>query len=505
MTSLPRWLDPLYTAEEMRACDRWAIEEAGVPSLDLMERASLGLARVTAGLAVSGAPIRIVIGSGNNGGDGLAAARLLREEGREVDVLAVSSLDRLSDDAYSNLQRLPGEPPEPFDAAGLEGSGAIVDALLGTGFEGEPREPVAGAIAAINRQDAPVVACDVPSGVDATTGEAVFAVSADVTVTFHGSKIGLHVAPGAAHSGRVEMVEIGIPSGAPPPERAGLIADRVIELFPRRQRFGSKFDSGVVAIAGGARGLTGAPTMVALAAARAGAGYVQVGVPGSIEVALEPRLLEQMTRGLDEVDGAHSPAGVEGFLELARRAGAVVLGPGLGRSESAAAFARDVAAAVEAPLLIDADGLNAHVGVLESLRDRSAPTVLTPHAGELGRLLERSSQEVDAQRLAAAREAAERSGAVVLLKGDDTIVATPAGLVAVSPGATPALATAGTGDVLSGLIGALLAKGMDAFEAAALGVLAHARAGRAAAAHHGADHVIAGDVIDALPDGLGAR
>lgn len=505
MTSLPRWLDPLYTAEEMRACDRWAVEAADVPSLDLMEHASLGLARTTARVARPGLPIRVVIGSGNNGGDGLAAARLLREEGREVDVLSVSSLERLSDDAYANLQRLPGEPPEPFETAALDRSGAIVDAMLGTGFEGEPREPVAGAIAAINGQDAPVVACDVPSGVDATTGEAVLAVRADVTVTFHGSKIGLHVAPGAAHSGRVEVVEIGIPRGAPTPSQAGLISDRVLDLFPRRARFGSKFDSGVIAIAGGARGLTGAPTMTALAAARAGAGYVQVGAPRSIEAALELRLLEQMTRGLEEVDGAHSPAGVEGFLELAQRAGAVVLGPGLGRSDPAVAFARDVAAAVAAPLLIDADGLNAHVGALEALRGRSGPTVLTPHVGELARLLERSAQEVDAHRLAAAREAAERSGAVVLLKGDDTIVAAPRRPAAISPGATPALATAGTGDVLSGLIGALLAKGMDAFEAAALGALAHARAGRAAAARHGADHVIASDVIDALPDGLGAR
>ena len=505
MTPLLDWLDPLYAAEEMRACDVWAIEEAGIASLDLMEHASVGLARATARVARPGLPIRVVIGSGNNGGDGLAAARLLRGEGRAVDVLAVSSLEHLSDDAYANLQRLPGEPPEPFDAAALEGSGAIVDAMLGTGFEGEPREPVAGAIEAINRQDAPVIACDVPSGVDATAGEAVLAVWADVTATFHGSKIGLNVAPGAAHSGQVEVVEIGIPRGAPAPRQAGLISDRVLDLLPHRQRFGSKFDSGVVAIAGGARGLTGAPAMAALAAARAGAGYVQVGVPRSVEAALELRLLEQMTRGLDEVDGAHSPAGVEGFLELARQAGAVVLGPGLGRSEPAVAFARDVAAAVEAPLLVDADGLNAHVGALESLRGRSGPTLLTPHAGELGRLLGRSSREVDAHRLSCAREAAERSGAVVLLKGDDTIVAAPGRPVAISPGATPALATAGTGDVLSGLIGALLAKGVGAFEAAALGALAHARAGRAAAARHGADHVIAGDVIDALPDGLGAR
>ena len=196
---------------------------------------------------------------------------------------------------------------------------------------------------------------------------------------------------------------------------------------------------------------------------------------------------------------------MEQFLGLAGRAGAVVLGPGLGRADSAVAFARTVATRVDAPLLIDADGLNAQAGALESLRERSAPTVLTPHAGELGRLLARDSAEIGAHRLASAREAAERSGAVVLLKGDDTVVAAPGGPVAISPGATPALATAGTGDVLSGVIGALLAKGLAPFEAAALGALAHARAGCAAAARHGADHTIAGDVVAALPEGFASR
>ena len=506
MTSLPDWLDPLYEAAEMRACDRWAIERAGVPSLDLMERASVGLARLTARLARPGLPLRVVVGPGNNGGDGLAAARLLREEGRAVDVLAVAPLDGLRGDALVNLERLPGAPPEPFAAGALAGSGAIVDAMLGTGFEGEPRQPIAGAIAAINEQDAPVIACDVPSGIDASTGEVVAAaVRADATATFHGSKPGLHVAPGAIHAGEVEVVEIGIPRGGPAAARLGLISERVLELFPRRQRFGSKFDSGVVAIAGGARGLTGAPAMAAMSAQRAGAGYVQVAVPAAVVQELELRLLEPMTHGLPGSGGLHSAYGVRPFAELAERAGAVVLGPGLGRSDTAVAFARGVASSVEAPLLIDADGLNAHAGLLESLREREGATVLTPHAGELGRLLERDRAEIDAHRLACAREAAELSGAVVLLKGDDTIVAAPGGPVAVSPGATPALATAGTGDVLSGLIGALLAKGLGPFEAAALGTLAHARAGRAAAARQGADHAIAGDVIDALPDGLGSR
>jgi NAD(P)H-hydrate epimerase len=500
--SLPDWLDPLFEAAEMRAADAWAIEEQGVPSLDLMERAGAGLARVTAAAAAPG-PVRVVVGKGNNGGDGLVVARLLREEGREVDVLAAADLNGLRGDAKTNLDSLQGDPPEPFDPERLAGSGVVVDALLGTGFEGEPREPIKGAIAAINAQEAPVVACDVPSGVNASTGEVEGeAVRALATATFHGSKIGLHVAPGALHAGTVEVIEIGIPRGAPTGERAGLISDRVLDLYPHRRREGSKFSSGVVVVVGGSAGLTGAPTMAARSAQRAGAGYVQVAVPEPAQQVVDLRLLEQMSRGLPHEDGAHTPAGVEVVQEMAERAGAVVLGPGLGRTEQALEFAREVARTVKAPLLIDADGLNAHAGRLESLIDRDAPTVLTPHEGELARLLELDSGEVKAHRLAHAREAAERSGAVVLLKGDDTIVAVPGGPDAISAGGTPALATAGTGDVLSGLIGALLAKRLGALEAAALGALAHVRAGRAAADRYGADHVMAGDVIDGLPSGV---
>ena len=500
--SLPDWLDPLYEADEMRAVDSWAIEEQGVPSLDLMERAGAGLARVSAEVAGDG-PIRVVIGKGNNGGDGLVVARLLREDGREVDVLSIAPVEGLSGDPETMLERLPGPGPEPFEPDRLEGSGAVVDALLGTGFSGAPREPVKGAIAAINERDAPVVACDVPSGVDASSGEVEGeAVRATATATFHGSKIGLHVMPGAACSGRVEVVEIGIPRGAPAPDRAGLISEGVLELFPSRAREGTKFKSGVVVVVGGSKGLTGAPTMAALSAQRAGAGYVQVAVPEPAQESVDLRLLEQMSRGLPDHDGSHSPEGVGEVEELAERAGAVVLGPGLGRSEAAVEFAREVARSVKAPLLIDADGLNAHAERLESLRERGAPTVLTPHEGELGRLLGKEPDEIAAHRLDYVREAAELSRAVVLLKGDDTLVAVPGGPVAVSPGGTPALATAGTGDVLSGLIGSLLAKDLGPFEAAALGALAHVRAGRAAADRHGADHVMARDVIEGLPAGL---
>src|SRR3954464_2530610 len=476
--SLPDWLDPLFEAAEMRAVDAWAIEERGVPPLDLVGRAGGGVARGGGGAARPG-PVRVVVGKGNNGGDGLVVARLLREEGREVDGLAAGDPAELKGDAKTNLDRLPGNPPEPFDPDRLARSGAIVDAMLGTGFEGEPREPIKSAIEAINAvEDVPVVACDVPSGVNATTGEIEGeAVSADATGTFHGSKVGLHVAPGTFHSGAVEIIAIGVPRGAPEPAKAGLITRRVLELVPHRPRDGSKFKSGVVVIAGGSRGLTGAPTMVALAAQRTGAGYVQVAVPASAEQALELRLLEAMTRGMPEEDGMHTEAGAAQTAEMAERAGAIVLGPGLGKGDGPQAFARKLARIADKPLLIDADGLNAHAGALEDLAGREAPTVLTPHAPELGRLLAVDSDEIERRRLHHAREAADRSDSIVVLKGDDTIVAPPGERPqAMSPGGTPARATACAGDVRGGVIGALLSKGLDPFESAAAGVLAHAHA-----------------------------
>ena len=374
----------------MRAADAWAIDEMDVPQDDLMARAALGLARVA---ATYDSPVRVVVGKGNNGGDGLVAAKLLREDGFEVDVI---------------------DGTEPFDPSVLEGSGVVLDCLLGTGFEGEPREPVASAIWAINRQGAPVVACDVPSGVNASTGEVEGeAVRAEATATFHGSKIGLYVEPGKGYAGSVEEVEIGIPRGAPEPTEAGVISDRVLELYPHRQRSGSKFESGVVVVVGGSMGLTGAPTMAARSASRAGAGYVQVAVPGPVQPAVDLRLLEQMSRGLPDDDGFHTPAGVADVEEMAERAGCVVLGPGLGRNDGAKEFALGVAVGVEAPLLVDADGLNAHAGRLELFRERDAPTVLTPHEAELGRLLGEEPEEIAAHRVRYAREAAERSGAVV--------------------------------------------------------------------------------------------
>jgi hydroxyethylthiazole kinase-like uncharacterized protein yjeF len=521
---LAPWLVPLPDAETMRAIDRWAIEEQGVASLDLMERAGAGVARALERLAPDG-PVSVVCGKGNNGGDGLVAARLLRDAGRPVTVVCVVQPSELTGDARASLERLPGESPvrlsgEPWTgqaedtdapvspAAELfDARATIVDALLGTGFQGDRSEigqrgAVGEAIEAINAGGAQVVSVDVPSGVDASTGVVRgAAVRASLTVTFHAAKPGLWISPGKAHAGEVQVIDIGIPRGAPGDASVGLIAPSVLEQLPRRDARATKFTSGHVIVAGGSRGLTGAPRMAAEASMRAGAGYVTACVPASLQELLAGAgTPEMMTRGLPDDDGVLTADAVGGVLEASARGGSLALGPGLGRSDGAFAFARTLAGVADVAMVLDADGLNAHAGRLNELRTRSAPTVLTPHAGELGRLLELDSSEIERERLRYVRIAAEQAQAVVVLKGDDTLIADPDGTVAVSPGGAPALATAGTGDVLSGVIAALLAAGLGAFAAAAAGVWLHAEAGREAARRLGGpEGVIASDVIAALP------
>jgi len=503
--TLEAWLEGVHDAESMRSADSWAIKQRGIPSLVLMETAGQAVAEAAGDVSGTG-PARVVCGKGNNGGDGLVAARALAETGYEAQALLLWPPEELSDDASANLERLPEDAVRQVDsedlADALEGSGVVVDAIFGTGFSGAPRAPADTAIEAINACGAPVVAADIASGVDASTGEVEgAAVEANVTVSFHAAKLAHWVAPGKWHTGELRVAEIGIPAGAPGEQHAGLITARVLELAPRRGHESTKFSSGQVLVVGGSRGLTGAVCMTATAAIRAGAGYATVAVPAELEDIFEIKLTEVMSRGFEGTGDGLAPGDADGIIEAATGAAAVVLGPGLGRSDEALALAREVAPRVEAPLLIDADGLNAHAGALDALAKRDHATVLTPHAGELGRLLERGSDEVATHRLAAAREAAAASGAIVVLKGDDTLVA-EGDRVAVNPLSSPALATAGTGDVLSGTIGALLARGMDPFAAACAGVLAHARAGGAAAAERGAESVIASDVIAALPAGL---
>ncbi|MCB0862990.1 MAG: NAD(P)H-hydrate dehydratase [Solirubrobacterales bacterium] len=511
------WLDPVYDAAGMAAADRWTIEQAGVPSLDLMEAAGRGLARAAAELAggrdratpaggdslrVGSGSVTVVCGKGNNGGDGLVAARHLTESGFDVEVILFGDRDDLSPDSQANFDRLPEGIARVLEgqlsASSLKG--VVIDAMLGTGFEGEPRDPVETAIGAINESGLPVIACDVPSGVNASTGEASEkAVRADRTVTFHQRKLGHLIAPAKHLCGPVEVIPIGIPDGAPAPTAGGAIRAGVLDLLPRRGADSNKFTSGRVSIVGGSRGLTGAVCLAAEGAIRAGAGYATAAVPGGLEDIFEAKLTEVMTSGFGSGTDRLMQEQAGEILEHIDGAAAVVLGSGVGREVSTAALVKAVAADCGAPLVLDADALSTFGTDLSSLAKRPAATVLTPHAGETARLLGLDSAEVSAHRLRSARDLATKAGAVVVLKGDDTIV-TDGQRIAVNTLPAPALATAGTGDVLAGITGGFLARGLGVFEAASAAVFTHAAAGEIATLEIGnRDGVIAGDVIRAIP------
>jgi ADP-dependent NAD(P)H-hydrate dehydratase / NAD(P)H-hydrate epimerase len=442
--------EALYTSEEMKAA------EAAHPGTveELMERAGSAVAEAALELYPDARRWTVVCGGGANGGDGRIAARELERAGREVRVVDARSESDL------------GEPD------------AIVDALFGTGFSGEPRPEAAALIERINTAGAKVVAVDLPSGVDASTGEAAGAVvDADVTVTFHARKVGAVVAPGRFHAGDVRVADIGL---EPVATAARLVRPSLLDSVPRRSERDNKYTAGHVLVVGGSPGLTGAPSLTAMAALRADAGYVTLAAPESTLPVFEQRLLEIVKRALPDDLG-----------ELAAKASALAIGPGLGRDDRARSLVRRALAELQLPAVVDADALFG----LEPA-DWPAPRVLTPHEGELGRLLDRPSAEIAAHRVAAVREAAERFGCVVLLKGPDTLVAAPGRDLLVSSLGLPSLATAGTGDVLTGIVGAFLAKGMDAQVAAAAAAAAQQLASVAAEQRVG---LVASDLIEALP------
>jgi ADP-dependent NAD(P)H-hydrate dehydratase / NAD(P)H-hydrate epimerase len=454
-------LEPLVTADEIRAAER---AHPGAPEslAELMERAGAAVARLV--LERFPGRVAVVCGRGANGGDGRVAARLLREAGREAAVV---------------------EQP-----GGLGSPEVVVDALFGTGFHGAPRDDAARLIEEMNGCGAAVVAVDVPSGVDGSTGEVRgAAVRATATVTMEAAKVGLVVAPGRFHAGAVHVAPIGLALAG---HASGLVTASIVDAVPRKERETNKYRAGAVLVVGGSRGLTGAPSLTAAAAFRADAGYVTVAAPASALPVLEARLVEAVKRGLPEdAEGRLLPRALPELLALAERAGAVAIGPGLGRGDGTRELVRRLLEQLDLPVVLDADGL----WELEPF-ERAAPTVLTPHAGELARLLGESSGWVDAHRLEAVHRAADAFGCVCLLKGSDTLVAAPGGGVLVSLFGIPALATAGTGDVLTGIVAAFLAKGLEPRRAAAAAAAVH---GLAARLHAPAAGLVASDLLATIP------
>jgi hydroxyethylthiazole kinase-like uncharacterized protein yjeF len=464
--------EPLYTSDEMRTAEEPAAQVPGILE-ELMRRAGGAVAAQSRLLFPQARTFTVVCGPGSNGGDGRIAADGLRAAGREVRVVDLK--------------------PEEEDKD-LGTPDVVIDALFGTGFSGEPRSAAERLIRQINGLRRPIVSVDLPSGVDATTGEiASFAVRATATVTFHRLKVGLAVGPGRYFAGQIVIVDIGLIAGD---TRHQLVTREILSLVPRRGALDTKYTAGSVLVVGGSPGLTGAVCLSAEAAFRADAGYVAVAVPSSTLPVFEQRLLEAVKRPcIEDGDGRLAEAAADEILELAGRARAVALGPGLGRGEGTKAVVRRLLRELSLPVVLDADGL----WELEPF-ERDAATVLTPHAGELARLLGEDAEWVAAHRLAAAERAVERFHSVVLLKGPDTIVAAPGEGALVCPVETHALATAGTGDVLTGVIASFLAKGMEARLAAAAGATAHAAAASLVPNKSG---LIASDVIAALPRALG--
>jgi hydroxyethylthiazole kinase-like uncharacterized protein yjeF len=487
------WAEPLYTAAEMRAAE----EAYGGALLDLMERAGTAVAEAVVRRYPDARRISVWCGTGANGGDGFVAARKLHEAKRSVEIVLGGPEDKVSGDAAENLARARNLKIPFVDTAGGE---VALDALFGTGFTGKPRDDSARQIEELNALGVPVVSVDVPSGVDASTGEVGGpAVRAGATVTFHRRKVGLVVAPGRFHAGEVEVADIGL---APVQTRHGLVTEEILELVPRRGASDNKYTAGSVLVVGGSTGKTGAPCLSAEAALRAGAGIVTACVPASLNLVFEQRLLEVMSRPCPDEDGVMTMDAADEILEAAQKATAVAIGPGLGRTDAVRALVGFLLDRLDKPVVLDADGLWAVAGHLDWVFARDAPTVLTPHAGELARLLGRDSGAIAARRLNSVQAGADDVGAVVLLKGADTLVASPGRGVLVCDLGNPGLATAGTGDVLTGIAAAFLAKGMDAKRGAAAAAAAGGAAARLAAEEHGTAGMIASDVVETLSPAL---
>jgi ADP-dependent NAD(P)H-hydrate dehydratase / NAD(P)H-hydrate epimerase len=434
-------LEPLYTAEEMKSA------EAGHDVDAMMRRAGAAVAEELMRRWPDARRVGIHAGGGANGGDGRIAGEILQAQGRE----------------------LVADRPD-----------VVIDALLGTGLTGAPREETGRLIDRVNTAGVPILAVDIPSGVNSSTGEVAGpAVRADVTVTMHGPKVGLAVAPGRFHAGGVVVADIGLEQAA---TEHRLVTPEILAGVPRRSRGDNKYTSGHVVVVGGSRGMTGAAALAARAALRADAGYVTIAAPSESLPVLETLVLEAVKRPLDDAFAA------------AAKANALAVGPGLGRGKDTKELVRRLLAEVEVPVVVDADALfDLEPG------EWPAPRVLTPHEGELARLLGRESKEIAGRRLASVQAAAERFGAIVVLKGEDSLVATPGGGVLVSALGLPSLATAGTGDVLTGVTAAFLAKGMEPQQAAAAACAAQQLAAREATQRYG---LVASDVVEALPPTL---
>lgn len=517
----------LVTSAEMRAIDRYAIDEIGIPALVLMENAGRAVAEEVIRLESrrqrgrkdeTRAPRWLVlVGKGNNGGDGIVAARHLMESGYAVHLLYATPPDDWQGEVA--VQRdlaarigIRSSVYEPGMRIHWEEWDGIIDALLGTDASGPPREPYASLIREACASGLPIVAVDLPSGLNADTGETADpCIRATVTAALGLMKRGLILYPGAEMAGEVVVRPIGIPEAAVKQQQVrtfilneALLAQRFGAATPPiREADTHKGTYGHVLIAAGSKTMSGAGWLCSKAALRSGAGLVTWAVPELLSLPLAGTLPEVMISGLpDGGSGQWSSIGPQALVEMTARKQAMVIGPGMGRWAGDTAWLRTLWESIELPLVLDADALNMMADSDEPLASwpkRRHPTILTPHPGEMARLCRISTEEVQRGRIELARRFAEQHEVILVLKGARTVVAAPDGSVYVNTAGNPGMATGGSGDVLAGMIGGLLAQGWDGTAAAAVGVYWHASAGdRAAAMRDSEASLTAGDIIDAL-------
>lgn len=490
----------------MAAADQAAID-GGTPSLELMERAGRAVGRASLELAggAYGRRVVIVCRKGNNAGDGFVAARFVQSRGAFPVVILLEDAGRISGDAAVNLARLRGVRVLDFDPdllnRELRRASVIVDAIFGTGFHGRLEGVPARAVKTINASQAPVVAVDIPSGVNGTTGKVEgAAVFADLTVTMGALKVGLILYPGSKHAGEVRLADIGVNEDLIRSQLWLVTEEDVSGAVPAPDPTAHKTSVGTAIVIAGSVGMSGAATLAAKGALRAGAGLVTVAAPASVALEIDQTVLEATTLPLAETGrGTIETSAIDAVLERAESVDAVALGPGLSRDAETVEFVHKLVGELSKPLVLDADGINAFAGNPAALTARKAPTLLTPHPGELGRLLGKTTQDIDADRIGAAREAAVFTGAVVLLKGYRTVVASPSGEATLISTGGPALATGGAGDVLTGISVALLAGGLDPFTAGWCAAWIHGKCGDVLSRQKGDRATVAGDIIEVLP------
>jgi len=501
----------------MRRLDRAAIDGLGIKSSELMENAGRGIAeRILAGELPSPSLSKAVVicGKGNNGGDGFVVARYLSQAGVRVTVYFLGPLDQLPPDAKLNFDRAAGmdiELKEVTSIADLPPEldcEIIVDAIFGTGFEGAPRGLSGELIEYINRQDRTVISVDLPSGLNADTGAFGGAVVyADQTFTLAQPKLGLFISPGREAAGEVEVVPIGIPDEVVASFDLKInltTAALVRESLPARKPDGHKGDFGKVLVIAGSTGLTGAAALAGESALRTGSGLVKVACPRSVQPVLAGKLTEVMTYPLPDVSkrGALALRALGELRELIKEHDSVVIGPGIGRHRETRELVRRLVSRIDKPTIVDADGLHALAGHPEILKECPSLLVLTPHPGEFARLSGTTApSESHLQgRADCAVKFATDNGVVLVLKGSPTLVASPDGECYLNPTGNSGMATGGTGDVLSGIVGSLLGQRVPAFEAAVTAVYVHGLAGDFAAEIKTRRAMIAGDLIACLPE-----